>query len=105
MIDHFKNKGVILLFLILMTVEVEGQELKKVWPNAVGSEERAHIESIGVKTALTRGIESPPPYTNIRAAAEWEEIEAITIAWEAFPCILKQIAAASISECRVIIFT
>ena len=105
MIKHFMNKGVIVLFLSLVTVEVEGQELRKVWPNAVGVEERALIESIGVETVLARGIESPPPFTNLRAAAEWEEIEALTIAWEGFSCILKQIVAASISECRVIIFT
>ena len=55
MIDYFMNKVVILLFLTLMTVEVGGQELKKVWPNDVGSEERAFIESIGVETASTRG--------------------------------------------------
>jgi agmatine deiminase len=105
MIKHFMNKGVIVLFLSLVIVEVRGQELRKVWPNAVGFEERTLIESIGVETVLTRGIESPPPFTNLRAAAEWEEIEALTIAWEGFSCILKQIVAASISECRVIIFT
>ena len=105
MINNFIHKGVFVLFLSLTIVEIEAQELGKVWPNAVGVEERAVIERKGVSPVLARGIETPPPFSNLRAAAEWEEIEALTIAWEGFPCILKQIVAASISECRVIIFT
>jgi agmatine deiminase len=53
----------------------------------------------------SRGIPTPPPGSNLRTAAEWEEIEALTITWQDFPCILKQITAASVSECRVIIFS
>ena len=52
-----------------------------------------------------RGIPTPPPGSNIRTAAEWEEIEVLTITWQGFPCILKQITAASILECRVVIFS
>ena len=29
----------------------------------------------------------------------------LTIAWQDFPCILKQITAASVQECRVVIFS
>ncbi|MBT5148168.1 MAG: T9SS type A sorting domain-containing protein [Flavobacteriales bacterium] len=105
MINNFINKGVLILFMSLTIVEVGAQELGKVWSNDVGVEERAIIESKGLAPVLARGIETPPPFTNLRAAAEWEEIEALTIAWEGFPCILKQIVSASISECRVIIFT
>ena len=105
MINNFINKGILILFMSMTIVEVGAQELGKVWSNAVGVEERAVIESKGLAPVLARGIETPPPFTNLRAAAEWEEIEALTIAWEGFPCILKQIVSASISECRVIIFT
>ena len=52
-----------------------------------------------------RGIPTPPPGSNLRTAAEWEEIEVLTITWEGFPCILKQITAASVEECRVVIFS
>ena len=54
---------------------------------------------------VQRGIPTPPPGDNIRTSAEWEEIEAITITWQGFPCILKQITAASVEECQVIIFS
>lgn len=52
-----------------------------------------------------RGIPTPPPGNNLRTAAEWEEIEVLTITWQDFPCILKQITAASVEECRVVIFS
>ncbi len=54
---------------------------------------------------LSRGIPSPPPGSNLRTAAEWEEIEVLTITWEGFSCILKQIASAASQECRVVIFS
>ena len=52
-----------------------------------------------------RGIPTPPPGNNLRTAAEWEEVEVLTLTWEGFPCILKQIATASVQECRVLIFS
>ena len=51
------------------------------------------------------GIPTPPPGSNIRTAAEWEEIEVLTSTWRDFPCILKQITAAAVQECRVVIFS
>ena len=53
----------------------------------------------------SRGIPTPPQGNNIRTAAEWEEIEVLTITWRSFPCILKQITAAAVEECRVVIFS
>ena len=50
-------------------------------------------------------ITSPPDAESLRTMAEWEEIQALTIAWTGFPGILKQIVAASVQETRVIIFT
>ena len=38
-----------------------------------------------VTIQTSRGIESPPPGNYIRAAAEWEEIQALTIAWTSYP--------------------
>jgi len=37
--------------------------------------------------------------------AEWEEVNALTIAWTGFPAILKQIVAAGIEETHVIILS
>ena len=35
--------------------------------------------------------------------AEWEEIQALTIAWEGFEPILTEIVRNSVEECKVII--
>ena len=74
------------------------------WPHALTDQERDHVERIGFEPHTSRGIETPPPYDNIRSAAEWEEVEALTISWTDFPCIQKQIVAAAKEECTVIIF-
>jgi agmatine/peptidylarginine deiminase len=44
-----------------------------------------------------------PPATAARASAEWEEIDALMIAWISYPTILTQIAAAAQTEARVYI--
>ena len=74
------------------------------WPNGITKAERDHVERIGFEPIQSRGIETPPPFDSLRTAAEWEEIEALTISWTSFPCIQKQIVAASKEECTVIIF-
>ncbi|MEZ4799186.1 MAG: agmatine deiminase family protein [Flavobacteriales bacterium] len=56
-------------------------------------------------SANDRGIAAPPPYDNLRSMAEWEEIQALTIAWTGYPGILKQIVAAARQETMVLILT
>ena len=48
------------------------------------------------------GIDQPPSYS-VRAAAEWEEIDALVIAWTGFPDILREIVRGAQTECRVLI--
>ncbi len=74
------------------------------WPHAITEAERNHMERVGFAPLESRGIETPPPYDNIRTAAEWEEVEALTISWTSFPCIQKQIVAGAQNECLVIVF-
>ncbi|MFM9984051.1 MAG: agmatine deiminase family protein [Flavobacteriales bacterium] len=50
-------------------------------------------------------ITDPPSLTNLRAMAEWEELQALTITWADYPNILKQIVAAARLETRVLIIT
>jgi agmatine deiminase len=50
-------------------------------------------------------ITTPPPFSNVRAMAEWEEVQALTISWTSFPAILKQIVAAARLETQVIILS
>ncbi|HRT54848.1 MAG TPA: agmatine deiminase family protein, partial [Flavobacteriales bacterium] len=51
---------------------------------------------------LDRGITTPPDFAP-RTMAEWEEVQALTIAWISYPSILKQIVAAAKTECEVVI--
>ena len=74
------------------------------WPHALEGAERQHIERVGFQPYAGRGIETPPPFDSLRTAAEWEEVEALTISWTSFPCIQKQIVEAAKEECTVIIF-
>lgn len=44
-----------------------------------------------------------PPASPIRTAAEWEEIQAITITWTTYQSVLRQIILAAQVECQVYI--
>ncbi|MFT4601398.1 MAG: agmatine deiminase [Arenicella sp.] len=51
-----------------------------------------------------RGITTPPAFSNIRTAAEWEEVQALVITWtNQYNTIQSQIVDASQDECLVII--
>lgn len=51
-----------------------------------------------------RGITTPPPYSDIRCMAEWEEVQALVITWTgSFNTIQSQIVDAAQDECLVII--
>jgi agmatine deiminase len=76
------------------------------WPHSITPAERNHVERMGFpKPVSDRGIETPPPYENLRTAAEWEEVEVLTISWTGYPCIQKQIVEAASAECLVIVFS
>ena len=51
-----------------------------------------------------KGISTPPPYDNIRTAAEWEEVQALVITWtNQYNSIQRKIVDAAQEECKVII--
>ena len=56
------------------------------------------------RAGISRGIETPPPFTP-RTMAEWEEVQSVVITWTDYPGILKQIVRAAAQECEVIIAT
>jgi len=66
-------------------------------------EELRQLHDFGFRPVSSRGIESPPPFDNLRTMAEWEEIQALTIAWISYPSILKQIVKAAKLETKVVI--
>jgi len=52
-----------------------------------------------------RGNTSPPEFDHLRTMAEWEEIQALTIAWSSYPAILKRIISAAKTEAEVVILS
>ena len=49
------------------------------------------------------GVITDPPSFSVRTMAEWEEIQALTIAWEGFEPILTEIVRNTVNECNVVI--
>jgi len=91
------------LLLVVLTIPGIAQD----FPRHMTPEERRQLlENGGLdKSRFLRGIETPPPFDNLRTMAEWEEIEALTISWTSYPGILKQIVRAAKEECVVVILT
>ncbi len=96
------KRTLLLLGLLAFTRILVAQEIL---PKNFSAEELEKIQRGEFSISTGRGIASPPPYSNLRCAAEWEEIQALTIAWTSYPSILKQIVAAAINETEVIILT
>jgi len=55
------------------------------------------------KVKSNMDVFTDPPDFPVRTMAEWEEIQALTIAWEGFEPILTEIVRNSVDECKVII--
>ncbi len=97
---HFyKYFSVILILSIFSAVSAQNTE---VLPKNLTNNEKALIENFQFRSSFF----SDPPITAVRAAAEWEEVEYLLITWEpAYKGILRQIVAAGVSECNVVITT
>jgi agmatine/peptidylarginine deiminase len=51
-------------------------------------------------------VATPPPVGPVRTAAEWEEVEYLLLTWDNnYQNILRQIVAAGVAECKVVITT
>jgi agmatine deiminase len=103
------KKHLLIFGLIVMSTRLIAQQEgytipEHILPKWSTEAELRHLRDHGFEISRTsRGIETPPPYPNLRNMAEWEEIQALTIAWTAYPTILKQIVAAAKQETKVII--
>lgn len=99
------KKSILSLAGIFIGAITIAQELPEVLPHYLTQEEADYAREMGYTTPQSRGIETPPPYDNLRTMAEWEEVQALVIAWEGFEQILKLITASAKEECEVIILT
>ena len=90
------------LLLFALSGNILFAQSETILPRYLTSGEREEMKTYQFPT--NRGIETPPEFENLRTMAEWEEIQALTIAWTSYPGILKQIVRAAKEECKVIIF-
>jgi agmatine deiminase len=100
------NKIALLAGVMLISGVVYSQQNDtEILPSYMTEFELRMLEEGLPPVILSRGIEAPPPFDNLRNMAEWEEIQALTVAWTSFPSILKQIIVAAKEECEVIILS
>lgn len=90
-------------FFILTMVFVCGiSAAQQPLPNYLTEDESEIISQFQFSTTSM----TPPPSVPVRAAAEWEEVEYLVVTWQnGFKGILRQIVAAGVEECNVIITT
>ncbi|MGB3342705.1 MAG: agmatine deiminase family protein [Aequorivita sp.] len=94
-------KYLLILLMALQSFYVVSQE-KPFLPHNLSESEKGLVSEY----QFTRQGLSNPPSGPVRTSAEWEEVEYLVITWQpAYPNILRQIVAAGVQECKVIITT
>lgn len=71
-------------------------------PNGMTTEEASMMKDYLLQLSNQRRLPTPPP-SDVRNMAEWEEVQALVIAWTDQITILKEIVRNSIKECKVFI--
>jgi agmatine deiminase len=66
-------------------------------------EEQKSIFNPGPQAASPNTYFTQPPGSHIRTAAEWEEIQALTITWTSYPAVLAEVIHAAQTEAQVYI--
>ena len=93
----------LVLFLSFFSI-IHSQNLDVLPKNFLENEKSKmsqYLDAFKIKSNLD--IFTTPPDFPVRTMAEWEEIQALTIAWEGFEPILTEIVRNSVDECKVII--
>jgi len=90
------------LILAFLFHSFSGLFAQEVLPKGLTENERTLISNYQFKGNRV----TDPPEGPVRTMAEWEEVEYLVITWESnFENILRQIVAAAVEECKVIITT
>jgi agmatine/peptidylarginine deiminase len=74
-------------------------------PKDFSQNERLEMDSYLVEqfSKKSNTVFTDPPVFSVRTMAEWEEVQALTIAWEGYEPILTEIVRNAVEECNVII--
>ncbi|MCG2418008.1 agmatine deiminase family protein [Aequorivita sp. F47161] len=98
---NYYTKYLLVLLMALQTAFAISQE-KPNLPHNLTETEKGLVSEF----QFTSPRFSPPPTGSVRAAAEWEEVEYLLVTWNpSYPNILRQIVAAGVQECKVMITT
>ena len=71
---------------------------ENILPKGFLETEKVQMDSYLSKIELNNSVITDQPSFNVRTMAEWEEIQALTIAWEGFEPILTEIVRNSVDE-------
>lgn len=89
-------------FILLFCFNLLFAQETPILPKNLTQEEKGILSNYQFRSAQL----TPPPSGSVRAAAEWEEVEYLVLAWQpSFQNILRQIVAAAVNECKVLIAT
>lgn len=95
-----KNIGWMLV--LLFSVNVIFSQENSFLPKQLTDHEKQLLSQFHFRNSFV----TPPPSGSVRTAAEWEEVEYLVITWQSgYQNIQRQIVAAAVNECKVIITT
>jgi agmatine/peptidylarginine deiminase len=93
---------ILALFLVVLYASSAFSQDREILPKGLAEVEKGIISQYEFKNSRL----SDPPTGPVRTAAEWEEVEYLVVTWQSgFQGILRQIVAAGVQECKVIITT
>ena len=99
--NKIQMKKIILPVLLLFSVSLSAQTLTHRMSEMEKSQMSEYLRTYP-QNQIASGI-TTPPVSPVRASAEWEEIDALIIAWTSFTTILKDIVRYAQSETQVYI--
>jgi agmatine deiminase len=98
---HYFSR-ILALFIAVLCANSAFSQDHEILPKGLTEVEKGIISQYEFKNSRL----SDPPSGPVRTAAEWEEVEYLVVTWQSgFQGILRQIVAAGVQECKVIITT
>lgn len=96
------SKFICLILVQIFSYSVVFSQENSVLPKQLADYEKQILSQFHFRNSYV----TPPPSGTVRTAAEWEEVEYLVITWQsAYQNIQRQIVAAAVNECKVIITT
>lgn len=97
-IKHLKISLVFALLFLFFFQTVKAQDL----PKSLTPEEKIIMKDYYFNNFNSKGY-SYPPSSQVRSAAEWEEIEGLIVVWTSYTSVIREIVRNAVNECKVYI--